>query len=683
MRHPSALRLYRSVVDKGDYETKDTYAVIVSVSDGKGGTDSISVTIYVTDINENKPPVFAYGETTTRSIVENTPAGRNIGDPVTATDPDEDDTLTYSLSGTDADTFSIGAATGQLLTHASLDFETKGSYTVTVTVSDGSQSVTVVVTIIVIDVDESRAPVFADDRTTRSIAENTPAGVNIGSPVTATDADGDTLTYSLEGTDAATFSIVSSTGQLKTLEVLDFETKGSYTVTVTVSDGRFTASIIVTITIIDVDETPPPEPEPSRVSISEIMYGSESGFFSPEQWIELHNTGPDIINLAGWKLIIQNVDSRELTGPVSMIITFRTGFFSGDDAPRIWPNDVVMVVGSSDSHSDNLYDDQIYDLSWLHSLSWNSKWLSAEGFRIKLYDVEGNLVDDAGNLDGDTLLWKLPYGQNRGRTRTGRRTSLIRRYADSMPLNGTQAASWISAADANLTPDLITYYGDRTDISTSGVGIVINEISSQYSDYDINQDGVVDIRDLVIVASRLGQSGPNPADVNGDGVVNVQDLILVAGAIGQISAAPSLHPASAAMLTAADIQEWLTAAQGLDLTDVTLQSGIRFLEQLLQVLIPQQTELLPNFPNPFNPETWIPYRLAEDGFVTLTIYDQSGVVIRKFDVGHKTAAVYETRSSAIHWDGRNEVGDKVASSIYFYTLTAGDFSATRKMLILK
>ena len=665
-----------------DFETKDTYAVSVSVSDGKGGTDIINVAINVTDIYENKPPVFAYGETTTRSIVENTPAGRNIGDPVTATDPDEDDTLTYSLSGTDADTFSIGAATGQLLTHASLDFETKGSYTVTVTVSDGSQSVTVVVTIIVIDVDESRAPVFVDDRTTRSIAENTPAGVNIGSPVTATDADGDTLTYSLEGTDATTFSIVSSTGQLKTLEELDFETRNSYTVTVTVSDGRFTASITVTITIIDVDETPPPKPEPSRVSISEIMYGSERRF-TPDQWIELHNAGPDIINLAGWKLIIQNVDSPELTGPVSATITFRDDFWG--DAPRIWSNDVVMVVGSSDSHSDNLIDDQIYDLRWRTSLPiglWTT-WLSAEGFRIKLYDNEGNLVDDAGNLDGDTLLWKLPYSQNRGKTRAGHRTSLIRRYADSMPLNGTQAASWISAADANLTPDLITYYGDRTDISTSGVGIVINEISSQYSDYDINQDGVVNISDLVIVAGRLGQSGPNPADVNGDGVVNVQDLILVAGAIGQISAAPSLHPASVAMLTAADIQEWLTAAQGLDLTDVTLQSGIRFLEQLLQVLIPQQTELLPNFPNPFNPETWIPYRLAEDGFVTLTIYDQSGVVIRKFDVGHKTAAVYETRSSAIHWDGRNEVGDKVASSIYFYTLTAGDFSATRKMLILK
>ena len=99
--------------------------------------------------------------------------------------------------------------------------------------------------------------------------------------------------------------------------------------------------------------------------------------------------------------------------------------------------------------------------------------------------------------------------------------------------------------------------------------------------------------------------------------------------------------------------------------------------------IPTKTELLPNYPNPFNPETWIPYRLAEDGFVTLTIYDSNGQVVRTLDVGHQTAAVYESRSKAAYWDGRNEFGETVASGVYFYTLTADDFSATRKMLVLK
>ena len=107
------------------------------------------------------------------------------------------------------------------------------------------------------------------------------------------------------------------------------------------------------------------------------------------------------------------------------------------------------------------------------------------------------------------------------------------------------------------------------------------------------------------------------------------------------------------------------------------------LEQLLVALTPRETELLANYPNPFNPETWIPYRLAEDAFVTLTIYDSSGQVVRTLDVGHRIASAYESRSKAVYWDGRNEFGEQVASGIYFYTLTAGGFSATRRMVILK
>ena len=107
------------------------------------------------------------------------------------------------------------------------------------------------------------------------------------------------------------------------------------------------------------------------------------------------------------------------------------------------------------------------------------------------------------------------------------------------------------------------------------------------------------------------------------------------------------------------------------------------LPELVAYEIPAETELLSNYPNPFNPETWIPYRLAEDAFVTLTIYDGAGQVVRTLDVGHQVAAVYESRSKAIYWDGRNNVGETIASGVYFYHLSAGDYSATRKMLILK
>ena len=107
------------------------------------------------------------------------------------------------------------------------------------------------------------------------------------------------------------------------------------------------------------------------------------------------------------------------------------------------------------------------------------------------------------------------------------------------------------------------------------------------------------------------------------------------------------------------------------------------LEDLVAYEIPVKTELLPNYPNPFNPETWMPYRLAEDAFVTLTIYDLSGQTVRSIDLGHRIAAVYENRSKALYWDGRNEFGEQVASGVYFYTLTADEYSATRKMVILK
>ena len=107
------------------------------------------------------------------------------------------------------------------------------------------------------------------------------------------------------------------------------------------------------------------------------------------------------------------------------------------------------------------------------------------------------------------------------------------------------------------------------------------------------------------------------------------------------------------------------------------------LPELSAYKIPAETKLLKNYPNPFNPETWIPYRLAEDASVTLTIYDPRGQVVRALDMGHQVAAAYESRSKAIYWDGRNEFGEPVASGVYFYHLSADDYSATRKMVILK
>ena len=99
--------------------------------------------------------------------------------------------------------------------------------------------------------------------------------------------------------------------------------------------------------------------------------------------------------------------------------------------------------------------------------------------------------------------------------------------------------------------------------------------------------------------------------------------------------------------------------------------------------VPAQTRLLPNFPNPFNPETWIPYQLADDATVKISIYNAEGRLIRRLTSGNQLKGSYLTRDKAAYWNGRNDAGELVTSGLYFYHLTAGDFTATKRMVILK
>ncbi|MDE0298538.1 MAG: dockerin type I domain-containing protein [Candidatus Poribacteria bacterium] len=200
---------------------------------------------------------------------------------------------------------------------------------------------------------------------------------------------------------------------------------------------------------------------------------------------------------------------------------------------------------------------------------------------------------------------------------------------------------------------------------------------------DVNKDGVVDILDLVLVATRLGSTGPNTADANGDGNVNILDLVLVAGEMVVAPAAPSIHSGDMALLRPSEVKQWLEEARGLGLDDVTSLRGIRFLEGLLAVLTPRETALLPNYPNPFNPETWIPYRLAADADVQISIYDGRGVLVRQLNPGHQQAGHYIDRGRAAYWDGKNEHAETVASGVYFYQLRAADFSHMRRMVVVK
>ena len=240
----------------------------------------------------------------------------------------------------------------------------------------------------------------------------------------------------------------------------------------------------------------------------------------------------------------------------------------------------------------------------------------------------------------------------------------------TLTLGRSPGKNIVTAAAPNITPSRLTF-------TAAAVGEPVQLTM------DVNADGVVNIQDMVLVLSNFGQTGQNSADVNSDGVVNIQDLVLVAGNFGSGTAAPTLQPSDIEGLTTAKIQDLLTQARQTVFTDPAYLRGIVMLEQLLTALIPKETDLLHNYPNPFNPETWIPYQLSEPTDVTLHIYAVDGRVVRQLTLGHQPAGMYHSKSRAAYWDGRNEQGEHVASGVYFYTLSAGNFSATRKMLIRK
>ena len=205
------------------------------------------------------------------------------------------------------------------------------------------------------------------------------------------------------------------------------------------------------------------------------------------------------------------------------------------------------------------------------------------------------------------------------------------------------------------------------------------------SSMDVNGDGQVDAADLLLVSNYIGQTGSiDPrVDANGDGIVTIADLVLVAQHLGSSTYASAPIGVVPVGLKYSTVVGWIDQARVENDGSFAFQQGLAKLEYLLTLIIPEKTALLPNYPNPFNPETWLPYHLSEPAEVTLTIYGIDGRVVRRLDLGHQDAGYYQSKARAAYWDGRNNVGERVASGIYFYTLTVGDFSATQKLLIRK
>jgi len=217
---------------------------------------------------------------------------------------------------------------------------------------------------------------------------------------------------------------------------------------------------------------------------------------------------------------------------------------------------------------------------------------------------------------------------------------------------------------------------------------IVIAIEGQLTTGDVNRDGQVNIQDMVLVARQFGETAPtnSAVDINGDGVISILDLILVASHLGEsnLAAAPSMLTLEGIQeLDAATIRAWMVQAALENDGSIVFQRGIANLQRLLASLIPEKTALLANYPNPFNPETWIPYHLANPSNVQITIYDARGSIVRQLHLDYQREGYYTSRSRAAYWDGTNDGGERVASGVYFYQLKTDNVSFLRKMVILK
>ena len=300
---------------------------------------------------------------------------------------------------------------------------------------------------------------------------------------------------------------------------------------------------------------------------------------------------------------------------------------------------------------------------------------------------EGNFLKQ----DGETIFFQAGTIRNKLGKIIG--LSAVRRSEDGVSGQGTLFSIRLTAKAAGKSRLSLRNFHAGSNIGETipspplEIVIVVGADEPTGPRWDVNEDGVTDAKDVQLVTNALGQFAPaNPrTDVNGDGVVNGRDLAVVAAHLGEAAnpAAPLNIAALPLGLTPEMVEQALDILHTANDGSLPFQRGIVNLERLLASFVPKQTALLHNYPNPFNPETWIPYQLAEAADVTLHIYAANGALVRTLDLGHQPAGIYQYRSRAAYWDGRNEVSEPVASGIYFYTITAGGFTTTRKMLIRK
>ena len=353
------------------------------------------------------------------------------------------------------------------------------------------------------------------------------------------------------------------------------------------------------------------------------------------------------------------------------VLPFNNRLFLSTDTTRVHIDDTFII---------DINPQDVTDLAgWQSDIVFDPTVL--EAFEVN----EGDFLKQEG---GTTFFQKGTIDNRAGKIRG---ISSAKLNGDGVSGTGTLLSVTFSAkavGESRLTLNNYQFGSSTGEVIPIQLFEIAIDVKGQSAVGDVNQDGQVSILDMILVAQHFGDVAPtnSKVDVNRDGVISILDLILVSQHMGEsnLLAAPSiLAMDNIDGLDPAMVKAWIERAQIEDDGSLAFQEGIAKLQQLLASLIPKETVLLPNYPNPFNPETWIPYQLANPSEVEITIYDAHGSVVRRLKLGHQREGYHTSRNRAAYWDGRNNVGERVASGIYFYQLQTDNVSLLRKMVILK
>ena len=638
-------------------------------------------------------------ESTARFVAENVEENTNIGNPVSAHSLGT--YYRYLLGGTDAASFTIDENYSQLKTATELDYETKSAYSVTVTVqsgsiADGDASIidytdqdSIAVTININNANDP--PSLADGvETSFAVEEHSQHSIQIAS-LAVEDPEGDSFIAGLIGDFTGSFGIEGRRDhvELYAAKSFDYETQNSYTVTLLLTDARGLSSefeLTIEITDIAEDEFYQIVDANLDAAIQAELGLTESA--SEAEMLTLTSltaTRSDIYTLSGLQfaenletLIIwgNNISDDELTH-LSGLTHLDKLQIGGNDIQDFSDLDSLSGLetlglgnsGISDirhlSEFPNLKtlilrNNSIEDIEVLASLD-----------ELTLLDLRDNEIEDVEPLWNLSSLETLKLANNSidwtthlYQLETDHQTDID--IAVSEPWDVNEDGS-VNTTDSDLVSLYLVF--TTVDINVNGTNISAASEREKHSRFDIDFDGDVDQDDVDLVEDNYDvQTGDGAVD-GGVKVGAGAPLLLDANTLRQ------LDP----VVLELRLEQLRAESDG----SLTYLQAIALLESVLAEMRPEKTALLTNYPNPFNPETWLPYHLANASDVRITIYDARGSVVRRLGLGHQTAGYYTSRSRAAYWDGANAVGERVASGIYFYQLEADNHSFLRKMLILK